>query len=104
MAMSWLYGQLALNLATMGFWDYEYAEAVAYLNEGEMELGRVTPPDDAQNESGKEQDDKPAADIKDDGIYDHFVRIKRKRPEPCDQKVLYWYSIFGLRGSDTFWT
>lgn len=90
MAASWLYGQLAFTLAKAGFWSYDYAEAVAYPNDDvEIELDKVTIAEDPpiEPESMNENVNKPAAEIKDDGIYDNMVRIKRTRPEPCDQKV-----------------
>uniref|UniRef100_A0ABD2WPD7 VWFA domain-containing protein n=1 Tax=Trichogramma kaykai TaxID=54128 RepID=A0ABD2WPD7_9HYME len=87
-AASWLYGQMAIAMARAGFWSWDYAEAVAYPNEPEMELEKFetqAPPLDM--EKLKEFKRKPAAEIKDDQIYDKLIRIKRTRPEPCDQKV-----------------
>ncbi|XP_031786314.1 voltage-dependent calcium channel subunit alpha-2/delta-3 isoform X4 [Nasonia vitripennis] len=97
MAASWLYGQMAFSLAKAGFWSYDYAEAVAYPNDDvEIELDKVTiaeePP--IEPESMNDNVNKPAAEIKDDGIYDNLIRIKRTRPEPCDQKV----DLYLLRG------
>ncbi|KAJ8670395.1 hypothetical protein QAD02_001654 [Eretmocerus hayati] len=88
-ACSWLYAQIAWSLAMVGLWSDEYAEAVAYPNDSEMKLHTITESDDATMvpESMKDINDKPAAEIKDDQIYDTFVRITRTRPEPCDRTV-----------------
>lgn len=85
---SWMYGQLALQLARSGFWSFEYAEAMAYPND-EMELERPIETDEPSAESDPITDNgnKPAAEIKEDAIYDHFVKIHRSKLEPCDQQV-----------------
>lgn len=39
------------------------------------------------NNMNKIDIDKPAFELKDEHYYDDLVRIKRTRPEPCDQQV-----------------
>lgn len=89
MAGSWAYAHLSMTLAKAGFWSYEYAEAVTY-NDGEMELDRVTEHEEPETEFENDPNyQKPAAENKDETIYDNMIRIKRTRPEPCDQKVIF---------------
>ncbi|XP_058802152.1 voltage-dependent calcium channel subunit alpha-2/delta-3 isoform X2 [Phymastichus coffea] len=86
---SWMYGQLALTLARAGLWSLEYAEALAYPND-EIELERPSDADEPSAEAeamAADNGNKPAAEIKEDAIYDHFVRIQRSKLEPCDQYV-----------------
>lgn len=99
MAGSWAYAHLAMTLAKAGFWGYDYAEAVTYSSDGEMELDRVTEPEEPYDEFDVKNDPnqlKPAAENKDETIYEKMIRIKRSRPEACDRKVIL-YSIGGQK-------
>ena len=91
LAASWLYGQTAIYLAKVGLWDSKYVEAIDYPNDSESESDHVITDDSTQNfeelSEPNENDNKPAAEIKDDYVYDNLVRIKRTRIEPCDQQV-----------------
>lgn len=94
--VSWLYTQFAFTVTRLGLLSTDFVyKIMAYPNDDEMELEKVTESDEPymEPESMNENVNKPASEVKDDVIYDQFIRIRRTRPEPCDQTVKLFFYI-----------
>lgn len=76
--MSWVVGQVAWAWAKTGLWESDHAEAYAYGSDEEVHV---------VHDDYHENEEKPAAEPKDERSFDKIVPMKRTRLEVCDQEV-----------------